>query len=429
MERVLQTTLITILLLAARPAFSQLSSPYEVAPWPGFRSCAISYTFDDGCSGQFSKAIPIFDEFGYKLTLFTVTNWVGNWNNLKNAAINGHEVANHTLSHPKLDTMAIEAQKTEIKTSNDLINSRVTTQKSVTMATPYCAKGNDSLAATFFIAVRGCQGFVEPNTPGNFMNVSSVICGDQGTVKKTIDFKNKANSAASSKGWLVYLIHGVDNDGGYSPLSSDTLRQSLAYLKENEHKFWVTTFGNAARYIKERNCIIINETASTDTSLTVNIADTLNNNEIYNYPLTIRRALPAGWSQAKATQNELAITDTVIEINSVKYIQFDAVPDGGSVVITKLIPVGKKDNTGYQNKDLKIWIQNDALKIQVPESCSQNPSVTLYNIMGQQLFQSNNMSASGGLCTISPLPFKELGIYFVKLTDNRSSWSKKIQWL
>jgi oligosaccharide reducing-end xylanase len=48
---------------------------YELGTWPGFRQAAVSYTFDDGCSNQFAIALPMFNQFGFKLTLFTVTDW------------------------------------------------------------------------------------------------------------------------------------------------------------------------------------------------------------------------------------------------------------------------------------------------------------------------------------------------------------------
>jgi len=50
-----------------------IDSPYEVGTWAGFKKAAISYTFDDGNSNQFAITMPMFDEFGFKMTLFTVT--------------------------------------------------------------------------------------------------------------------------------------------------------------------------------------------------------------------------------------------------------------------------------------------------------------------------------------------------------------------
>ena len=336
MKRIVSLIVFATLFTITQIAYSQGVSQYEIGTWAGFKDCAVSYTFDDGCSGQFTKAIPIFDKYNYKLTLFTVTGWVGNWTNLRIAATNGHEVACHTATHPNLSSMTVDAQEHEITTSVNLINKKITSQECLTMATPYCAEGDDALAAKYFIAVRGCQGYIEPKTPENFMNVSSVACGDQGSVKTAADFKTQADKAAAQNGWLVYLIHGIDSDGGYSPLSSEEMKLSLDYLNGNENKFWVTTFGNVARYIKERNCATVLETASTETSIILNVADTLSNNVWYNYPLTIRRRLPEGWNDTKVTQNKEVVNDTIIEINAVKYIQFEAVPNGGTVLIKKV---------------------------------------------------------------------------------------------
>jgi oligosaccharide reducing-end xylanase len=414
-----------VLFVLTETGYSQVTSPYQVGNWQGFKNCAVSYTFDDGCSGQFTKAIPIFDQFGYKLTLFTVSGWTGNWTNLKNAAAQGHEVANHTSTHPNFGSMTANAQETELTTCNNLINSNISSQKCVTMAYPYCAKGNDALHKKYFIAARGCQGFIEGKTPGDFMNVSSVICGDQGQIKTSANFKTQADNASNSKGWLVYLFHGVDNDGGYSPIPSDTLKKSLEYLKANDSKFWVTTFGNAARYIKERNCALLTETSATTSSITINLTDTLSNNEVFNHPLTIRRTLPEGWTNAAVTQNGAAVNNTIIEVNSVKYIQFDAIPDGGSVVISKVSGVGKNELKGSLNS-FNIWINHRDIQFTVPETCGKNPTVSIFDLKGTKLESFSNFSVSNGQGSISLKAIVQPGIYLFQLTDNRSVWNKKI---
>jgi peptidoglycan/xylan/chitin deacetylase (PgdA/CDA1 family) len=313
---------------------AQVSSSYKVATWRDFRTCAVSYTFDDGFPYQFSKAIPIFDEFDYKLSLFLISSWSVNWDMVRDAAARGHEIGNHTATHPRMNLLTAGDQEKEIKTCNELIHSNVPDQQCVTMASPYCAEGNDSVAALYFIAVRGCQGFIENKTPQNFMSVSSLACGNLSSVNSATVFKDRADQAAAKGGWLVYLLHGLDDDNSYSPLSSDTLKRSLEYLKANDSKFWVSTFGNVARYIKERDNVSVAETHTEKSRLTVTVTDTLNN-EIFNYPLTISRLLPAGWKNATVHQNGKPVKYSIVELISVKYIQFDAVPDGGDVVIRR----------------------------------------------------------------------------------------------
>jgi oligosaccharide reducing-end xylanase len=406
---------------------AQVVSPYQVGTWSGFRTCAISYTFDDGCANQFAKAIPHFNEAGFKLTLFTVTGWTSNWTNLQNAAAKGHEVANHSATHPNLSTLAVDKQKAELETSNSLINSKVTSQKSLTMATPYCAKGNDLLASHYFLAVRGCQGFIEPKTPGSFMNVSSVICGNLGSVFKVKDFKSKADQAATSKGWLVYLIHGIDNDGGYSPLASDTLKLSLKYLKENDNLFWVNTFGNVARYIKERNCVSVTETLVTETDISLALTDTLRNNEWYNYPLTIRRSLPSGWTSASVTQNGKLVNSSVLEVNSVKYLQFDAVPDGGSIVISKAAATGQNELKGSSEQvKFKVWTDRKMIFFTVPSTCLPNPTVSLFSSNGMLVDSFNDCQIDGEIGKVSMGRLIKSGVFVVRLNDKRSAWSGQI---
>jgi oligosaccharide reducing-end xylanase len=427
-----KSILVVALFMATLTGFSQVDPSYQVGTWSGFKTCAVTYTFDDGCSGQFSKAIPIFDEFNYKLTLFTVSSWSPNWTNLQNAANKGHEVANHSNTHINLGQANTVAQENELKTCSDLINTNVTGQKCVTMATPYCSEASRKICSNYFIAVRGCSGQVEPKTPASWNNVSSVICGgSQGSVIRVKNFKSNADAATKKNGWLVYLIHGIDNDGGYSPLSSDTLKASLQYLKDNDKTFWVNTFGNVARYIKERNCLSVVEVSASSDKISVTVTDTLSNNEIFNFPVTLRRPLPDGWISATATQNGEAISVKLVSVNSVKYIQFEAVPDGGSIVLSKSdieTEITGAEIKSSLNNDFKIWVKNNELRFSIPESCDKNPSLSIYSLNGSKLISYNNINILGGIGNINlENAIHKPGTYLIQLTDNRLVWSKKMQ--
>ena len=80
----------------------------------------------------------------------------------------------------------------------------------------------------------------------------------------------------------------------------------------------------------------VTETSNTGDSITLQVTDTLDN-AIYNYPLTIRRPLPAGWLSAKVSQNGLPVNASIVNVNSVKYVMFDVVPDGGDIVLSKAL--------------------------------------------------------------------------------------------
>jgi peptidoglycan/xylan/chitin deacetylase (PgdA/CDA1 family) len=360
MKRANVILLITTFFMAGNAGYAgTVASPYQVGNWPGFRTAAVTYTFDDQCSNQFAIAIPMFNEFGFKLTLYPVINWGPNWTALVNAAAVGHEVGSHTMSHP---TLSPSNEVAELSNSKSTIESNITNQKCVTVAYPFCSPSTLSVTATYYIAGRHCQGWIEPNTPTNMYQISSLICGSAGAVKTAADFNSKFVSVASSKGWCVFLIHGIDNDGGYSPLSSTELRASLQYLDARRSTYWVATFANAVRYIRERNDVSVAESSNTGDSITLQVTDTLDNT-IYNYPVTISRPLPDGWQAAKVSQNGQPIKVSVLPGTSGNKIMFDVVPDGGDVALTKTLYGDFTGGNAIELDDLdyffSYWLSND----------------------------------------------------------------------
>jgi peptidoglycan/xylan/chitin deacetylase (PgdA/CDA1 family) len=80
-----------------RPA----SAHARAFPWPDGRRAAVSLTYDDGLDSQLDNAVPQLDALGLKATFFVtgenmdarLSDWVA-------VAQRGHEIADHTLTHP-----------------------------------------------------------------------------------------------------------------------------------------------------------------------------------------------------------------------------------------------------------------------------------------------------------------------------------------
>jgi hypothetical protein len=239
------------------------------------------------------------------------------------------------VTHANLSGLSDAQQIAELQNSRDAINANVTTQKCVTLAYPYCAAGKESLTSQYYIAARNCSGVIVPSTPANFMQISCFICGSQGSVQTLQNFTNTANNAATARGWCVYLIHGIDSDGGYSPLPSATLQASVNFFSTNQNTYWVQSFGNVVRYIRERDAVSVTETSSEEDRLTLQVADGLDDT-IFNYPITLRRPLPANWPGAVVSQNTRPVRSQILTVGSTNYVMFDVVPDAGEVLISKL---------------------------------------------------------------------------------------------
>lgn len=315
-----------------------VSAPYQIGSWQGFRQAAITYTFDDDLPNQYSVAVPMFNAKGFKMTLFTVTSWLpgGSWSPVQTAAYYGHEIASHTVTHPDLSTSSAAVVTNELQNSQSSINANLPVQKCITLAYPYCnPPANSAIVSSYYIAARGCSGQLVPSTPADFLNISSFVCGSQGLLQYQ-DIKAKADAAAAARSWCVYLIHAIDNDNGYSPLPSATLQATLNYLSTNQSKFWVETFGHVVCYIRERNAASVAETSTTNDSITIQVTHNLDN-AIYNYPITLRRPLPPNWPGAAVSQNNNSIPAQFTNLNSTNFVTFDVVPNGGDVLLSKMV--------------------------------------------------------------------------------------------
>ncbi len=333
---------VVIALLAANTGRTRtVAPPYEIGTWAGFRTAAVSYTCDDCWPNQLQVAVPMFDEFGFKLTLFIITGETPDWAALRQAAAHGHEIGSHTVTHAWLNRVSLKKQAAELKASQAEINARIPGHACVTLAYPYGAASDAELCRRFYLAARGCQDRVEGRTPADFLNIAALICGAKGRVQTAADFQGRCAAAAGAGGWCVFLIHAIDSSTGYSSLPSATLRESLQYLDRQRGTFWVETFGNVVRYIRQRDDASVIVSARQEQRETLLVTDTLDQ-AVGRVPLTLRRPLPAGWPSARVAQGGHPLAAEIVTLASRPYVMFDVVPNGGAVVLTRapMAPTG-----------------------------------------------------------------------------------------
>ena len=314
---------------------SAYAQTVEIGTWAGFRTGAVSFTFDDAAPSHVTSVGPMFDKYGYKATFNVVTNWVSDWSGFQSLATNGHEIASHSKSHP--DIMSGEEA-----TSKKLISDNIQQKYGcITLAYPNCKVPNESAVLQNYIIGRICNGSWEGMSdvmgndgPSNWAKASALMTGDEGSVKSSSDFIGQMQSVSQKGGWVSFLTHGLQgkNNGRatYSPTDSSAMDAALKWAKENDSKIWVAPMGYVAMYIKERKAS--KATASTSgNSITVKLTHSIADNiSKYNYPLSLRVKNSSNWTAASGTQGGKAITVTIKD----GYIYFDAVPNGGDIVIS-----------------------------------------------------------------------------------------------
>lgn len=314
-------------------ADQNLNTTIEIALWKGFKEVAISHTWDDSSAGHIDLAIPIFDSFNLKTTLFTLPNNVRDWNKYKEASANGHEIASHSISHPSFANINQTLIEQELQQSQLLINQFMNFDKCLTFAYPFCATEDFNLTEKYYIAARSCTNKIEKSTPEDFFKVNAILSGGGSAYTSSDDLNQIAQNALTQNGWAVYLFHAIGEEANY--LRTNDLNKHLQFLADESDIFWVDTFLNVIKYIKERNSAKI-DISIDDNIINIHLSDQLNNN-IFNFPLTLKKEVPTSWvnDNIEVMQNGSPVEFNLISGKDFNSIIFNAIPDSGTISIAK----------------------------------------------------------------------------------------------
>ena len=96
-----------------------------------FPQKAAMLTFDDGYKSHYDNAFPILKKYNAKGVFFIISSKPDNdsnyasWNQLKEMAENGQEIASHTVSHPNLANLSRAKIKNELEISKNTIEEKI----------------------------------------------------------------------------------------------------------------------------------------------------------------------------------------------------------------------------------------------------------------------------------------------------------------
>ena len=254
------------------------------------KKAAVSFTFDDGDISHIKLAAPLLEEFGWRGTFFilpgkihdTSSSIQSSWTSWKAISAKGHEIGNHSMTHPALDKIAGEdSLKREILDSAQIIKDKIGVAP-VTFAYPYGAynKRVDNFVYSAHVIGR---------------DVRFLYGGEAFTLQKA---NNWIDEALNGKGadWVVPLLHELGENKGYST-DINLFRENLLYIKTLESKIWVDTYGNVARYIRERNRANLSVVRNTKNKFMFTLTLPVDmSSEVYNVPLTVVIPVPSSAS-------------------------------------------------------------------------------------------------------------------------------------
>lgn len=265
----------------------------RIAKYKDNKRAAASYTFDDGYVT--SAAIgSMFEKAGLRATFYIVPGLVpeDRWSMWQTLAAKGHEIANHSLSHPDFVKTVMSDQQldTEINGGQKLIQQKLGI-RTETFAFPYHLYTDRALkvAQQNHFAVRK-MNLDEPGYQFAFFDTDhgSDLAGTLVTVNRQLD------EAVKAGGWFVAGGHGIDGDG-WSPVTTEFLQKHLAHAAQYSSTLWTDTFANISRYRLCRDTVKAEVLLQTSNQAYVRLAGTYDPT-VCNAPLTVMLpvSIPSG---------------------------------------------------------------------------------------------------------------------------------------
>lgn len=403
---------------------------YSIANWPQDKKAAVALTFDDGTKEHFTVVVPELNTRGIKGTFFVSCDLIKDPTIMENAIKSGHEIGDHTKSHPNLTLLDSMAAENEINSCKTEIESRLK-NKTNSFAYPL-SKYNSTIINIVkrnHLGARS-EGPINYNynfaqTEDDYYKINATLMGKWISVN---DFTNSLNKVTNGGGLLTFIYHSIEPDSSFSPISQDIFKQQLDSLTSRKN-IWTTTFSDAIIYHRQKNTAIIQEVSNNKDSLVLSLTDNLSN-EIFQKPLTLKILIPSGTLFISAKQNgkDLPIT------NSNGVAIFDAIPDGGNIILLKDIDINATSifaATTINNEIIKDIFPNPAENIiHIELNSSKLSGAALYevsDIYGKMVKSSgsnNNFSENHHLkVDISDL---DNGIYFFSIIANNQKSVRKI---
>jgi len=251
--------------------WAQYQTPVKKGPaagkfsWPEGRKAAISLTFDDARLSQVDVGLPIFDRCGVKATFYVspdkLEQRLAGW---KTAVRNGHEIGNHTMTHPctgnypafrfnALEDMTLSQVEQEIDGASREIE-KLLGVAPASFAYPcgqtFVGRGKKVESYVPLVAARfltGRKWLSEGANDPAFCDLAQVLAMESDG--KTFEqIKTLVDQASEEGRWLILAGHEI-GDEAYQTTLASALEDLCRYAKDPANGLWIDTVGTIGRYI------------------------------------------------------------------------------------------------------------------------------------------------------------------------------------
>lgn len=251
-------------------AFGQHSSetPVDDFEWPDDHEAAVSLSFDDARPSQIDAGLPFFERHDVQVTFYVVPSNVREriegW---KAAVADGHEIANHSWSHPcsgnfafsrenALEQYTLDQMRVELEKTSRWLDEHLGV-RAKSFAYPcgqkYVGRGRDAksyvpVAADLFTSARGWLDEA-PNDPA-YVDAAQ-LTGVRMDDRSFDQIRPLLEQIQEDGRWLVLAGHDVGSEGAHQTTSLEMLEKLFEYVRRPENDVWLAPVGTIADYVTE----------------------------------------------------------------------------------------------------------------------------------------------------------------------------------
>ncbi len=306
-------------------------------------------------SGKVEEAYETIDDAFEKLRNGTLKNTdevvyhdnpqdTTSWEDLRKYAAEGHEIASHSITHPRMAVLDEVNLLYELEQSKADIYKNLGEKYTFSVECPYGTENERVMeyARLVYPALRNRM----PEEWLDELNRSSdqdpeaseneYVQWQRGPLTNTgMDvMKSWIDTCQANENiWLVLVFHGVDNFG-WEAKTAKELETYFTYIKEKEHDLWVATFADVTKYIRERKNIDISGKLE-DETIVLSLSSDLDP-AIYDVPLSFKTYIPGNWEKVEVKKGENIVLKGLDIQRDEKgsYILYDLVPQNGQLLIS-----------------------------------------------------------------------------------------------
>jgi peptidoglycan/xylan/chitin deacetylase (PgdA/CDA1 family) len=278
----------------------------------------------------------------------TSADWPGDqryhltWDEMRRHMAEGHEMANHTITHALLPVMNEANIAYELDESKKEMLEQLGSKSLFSVEAPFGIddpRVKDVVASRFPITRNWVlddfmSGILRGSKADPTTSTKEYVQWQRGPLAATplAEMKGWVDTSLGHGIWLVLVIHGIEGIG-WESLTTENLRAYFDYIADRKTRLWVATYQDAAKYARERHASSVGAKAGAD-RIEVTVTHSLDK-KLYDLPLTVKTRLPGDWKLAHFQQGQDARWLPVHREGDSTFVLYRIAPNGPPAVLEK----------------------------------------------------------------------------------------------